>query len=385
LNATLTSLFEPLHIRDLTVANRFVMSPMNRNFAPGGIPSIEIGQYYRRRVDGETALIVTGGIGIDHPTAIGVAGERDCNVPELHGAAIDGWRKIVDLVHAGGGKIIAQLWHQGPMRLPGTGYHPDVPPGRPSGVWGPTTGRRSSFDEATRARFAEETRPLTDAEIIEIVEAYGRSAGNAAAVRFDGIEIHGSHGYLPDAFFWEETNLRTDRWGGGRRERSRFGAEVVRSVRRAVGERLPIFFRFGQSKPQDLDAKLARTPAELEEVLGPLADAGVDVFDAQQFVFDLPEFPGSDLNLAGWAKKLTSRLSMTGGAVGLSRGMSDPNASGPPAPFNNLDALAQRLERGEFDLVAVGRSLLQDAAFARTARLGLPFADYDPSKLRALS
>jgi 2,4-dienoyl-CoA reductase-like NADH-dependent reductase (Old Yellow Enzyme family) len=384
MNATSSPLFEPLCVRNLFVANRFVMSAMNRNCAPGGIPGDDLARYFRRRVDGETGLIVTGGIGIDHPAALGVAGERDCNVPELHGAALDGWRTLVDLVHAGGGKIVAQLWHQGPMRLPGTGYHPEAQSCRPSGVWGPTD-RRSSVDAATRARFGEPTPALTDGEIVELVDAFERSARDAASAGFDGVEVHGSNGYLPDAFLWNETNVRSDRWGGGPRERARFGAEVVRVIRRAVGENVPIFYRFSQWKPQDLDAMVARTPVELEAVLGPLADAGVDVFDAQQLAFDRAEFPGSDMNLAGWAKKVTGRTSMTSGAVGLSHGLYDPAASGPPVSTDNLDALIRRFERDEFDLVGVARSLLQDPAWTRKARLGLPFATYDPSLLRVLN
>jgi 2,4-dienoyl-CoA reductase-like NADH-dependent reductase (Old Yellow Enzyme family) len=378
------ALFSPLRIRGLTVANRFVMSPMNRSAAPGGVPSEELAQYFRRRVDGEIGLIVTGGIGVDHPAAIGAPPGRPCDVPELHGPALAGWQRIVDLVHAGGGKIVPQLWHMGPLRLAGTGYHPDVPSSRPSGIWGPPG--RSHLDAATIARFAEPTPELTDAEIIEIIEAYARSARNAAALGFDGIAIHASNNNLPDAFLWEETNRRTDRWGGDRRARSEFSAELVRAIRREAGEALPIFFRFSQWKFQDLDARLARTPAELEEILGPLADAGVDVFDASQFRFDDREFAGSELSLAGWAKKLTGRLSMTVGAVGLSTGLyTRDGGETKPEAVDNLDEVARRFTAGEFDLVAVGRALLGDPAWTRKAREGIPFDAYDPAALRALN
>ena len=173
-----------------------------------------------------------------------------------------------------------------------------------------------------------------------------------AGCGFDGIAIHGANGYLPDAFLWAETNRRTDRWGGNRRERTRFAVEVVRAIRREAGDALPIFFRFTQWKHQDRDARLADTPAELEEILGPIADAGVDVLDAGQFKFDTPAFAGSDLNLAGWAKKLTGKPSVTIGAVGLCNAHFDPDAEQPQASIDNLDGLVARFERGEFDLVA---------------------------------
>ena len=132
--------FQPLTIRGLTVANRIVMSPMNRNAAPGGVPGDDIAQYYRRRVDGEVGLVITGGIAVDHLAATGVYADRPCAITELHGTeALAGWRHVVDLAHAGGGKILAQLWHLGVMRTPGTGYHPDVPSARPR----PRPARRS--------------------------------------------------------------------------------------------------------------------------------------------------------------------------------------------------------------------------------------------------
>jgi 2,4-dienoyl-CoA reductase-like NADH-dependent reductase (Old Yellow Enzyme family) len=91
---------------------------------------------------------------------------------------------------------------------------------------------------------------------------------------------------LPDNFLWEETNRRTDRWGGDRRCRSQFAVEVVKRIRATIGPDKPIVFRFSQWKQQDSRAKLANNPQELEEVLGPIADAGVDVFDASVRYFN---------------------------------------------------------------------------------------------------
>jgi 2,4-dienoyl-CoA reductase-like NADH-dependent reductase (Old Yellow Enzyme family) len=383
--AARAALFQPLTIRGLTVRNRSVMSPMNRNAAPGGVPGEDIAQYYRRRVDGEVGLVMTGGICVDHAAATGVYVDRPCAVTELHGdAQLAGWRRVVDCAHEGGGKIVAQLWHLGVMRTPGTGYHPEVPSARPSGIYGPTD-RHTHVERAFVERLAVPGPELTDAEILEIIEGYARSARNAVAVGFDGVEIHGANGYLPDAFLWEETNRRTDRWGGNRRERTRFAAELVRAIRREVGDDIPIFFRFSQWKHHDSHATLANTPAELEDVLGPLADAGVDVFDASHYNFDMTAFPGSDLSLAGWAKKVTGRMSIAVGAVGLSVGHYDPASDEPPVATDNLDALGARFERGEFDLFALGRSLLNDPAWVRKARLGEPFEPYDKASMRGVA
>jgi 2,4-dienoyl-CoA reductase-like NADH-dependent reductase (Old Yellow Enzyme family) len=241
-------------------------------------------------------------------------------------------------------------------------------------------------DPQSLTRFVIPSAALTDAEIVAIIDAYARSARDAMTAGFDGIAIHGANGNLPDAFLWAETNQRTDQWGGNQRARGRFAAEVVRAIRREIGDERPIFFRFSQWKLQDLDGHLARTPAELEDVLAPLADAGVDVFDASGFWFDRPEFEGSDLTLAGWAKKVTGRLAMTVGGVGLSSGLYDADGrSAKAVADDNLDAVARRFARGEFDLVAVGRALAQDPDWTRKARLGLPFEEFSSTAMRTLT
>src|SRR4051812_38128631 len=103
---------------------------------------------------------------------------------------------------------------------------------------------------------------MTEAEIEEAIAAYVRCARNAMDVGFDGIALHGAHGYLIDNFLWEGTNLRQDRWGGDRRRRGEFAVEIIRRIRAAIGEGPPIFFRFSQWKQQDFRATLADNPEE---------------------------------------------------------------------------------------------------------------------------
>jgi 2,4-dienoyl-CoA reductase-like NADH-dependent reductase (Old Yellow Enzyme family) len=144
--------------------------------------------------------------------------------------------------------------------------------------------------------------------------------------------------------------------------------------------------RVSQFKLQDYRAVLANTPAELAELLEPLADAGVDVFDASQRYFDTPTFTGSALNLAGWAKKLTGKLSMTVGGVGLGagRGMAG-HIEETSHSINNLPRVLDRFERGEFDLVAVGRALLNDPAWFAKAKSGEAFSSFDSTSLERLT
>lgn len=384
MNSQTSALFTPLQIRDVQLRNRIAMAPMTRNFSPQGVPGDDVLRYYQRRAQGEVGLIITEGVGIDDPSALGEAGLGESDIPILHGEeALAGWRRVVDSVHAAGGAIFPQLWHMGVMKEQGSGRHPEAPPRRPSGLWGPV-GRHASLDPAYVERVKAPTTPMTEEDIADVIAAYGRSAANAKAVGFDGIAIHGAHGYLIDTFLWDETNRRTDRWGGDRRARSRFAVEVVKAIRAAAGERMPIAFRFSQWKQQDFRARLAHTPNELEEILGPISDAGVDVFDASVRYFDRAEFEGSPLNLAGWAKKLTGKLAMTVGGVGMNQGMYDSLASGGAGASNNLPQLLWRFGRGEFDLVGVGRALIGDPQWTRKMRLGEPFVPFTKESLLSL-
>jgi 2,4-dienoyl-CoA reductase-like NADH-dependent reductase (Old Yellow Enzyme family) len=225
---------------------------------------------------------------------------------------------------------------------------------------------------------------MTEREIQDVIDAYARSARHAREAGFDGIAIHGAHGYLIDTFLWDQTNRRTDAWGGDRRARARFAAEVVRAIRREAGESLPIFFRFSQWKQQDFKARLAATPQELEEVLGPIADAGVDVFDGSVRYFDRAEFEGSPLNLSGWARKLTGKLAMAIGGIGLDRGFYDSKRDGRAGGSDNFALLMKRFERGEFDLVAVGRALLNEPRWTEKLRHGHALPAFDERRMKEL-
>lgn len=373
-------LLSPLQVRGCRLANRVAMSPMTRYMSPEGTPTAEVASYYARRAASGLGLIITEGVGVAHPQAV----DHAC-VPRLHGEApLAGWAAVVEAVHAAGGVIWPQLWHQGPMWNVENGQG-EAAGLRPSGVWGPADGVISIPEEA-RLRALPESRPATDAEIQDAIEAYARSARAARALGFDGVAIHGAHGYLIDSFLWSFTNRRTDRWGGAARARAELGVAVVRAIRKEIGEEMPIALRFSQFKMQDYQGRLAETPDELQALLGPLADAGVDVFDASQRFFDTPIFEVSPLNLAGWAKVLTGKLTMTVGGVGLGK------AAGPArhiddsqAASNNLHRAVERFMRGEFDLVGVGRSVLNDPDWFRKALAGEPFAAFDRANLQRLT
>jgi 2,4-dienoyl-CoA reductase-like NADH-dependent reductase (Old Yellow Enzyme family) len=370
------ALFSPLKIRNLLLPNRVVMSPMTRQFSPGGVPGQNVADYYRRRAEGGVGLIITEGTGIDHPAAIGAGSMGEHNIPVLHGqAALEGWRNVVNAVHAAGGRIFPQLWHMGVIRQANTGYFPEAPSSGPSGVWGPE-GRITSVSPQYLQSLGALPPPLTDSEILAVIEGYARSAANAREVGFDGIAIHGAHGYLIDTFLWGETNLRRDRWGGDLQRRTTFAVEVVKAMRRAVGADMPIMLRFSQWKLQDYHGRIANTPAELETILGPLADAGVDLFDASTRRYQEPAFADSPLTLAGWTKKLSDKPTMAVGGIGLVKDLPGTFENGSDVA-NNVPDVARRIEAGEFDLAAVGRSLLGDAHWLQKVRNGEPLQRFE--------
>jgi 2,4-dienoyl-CoA reductase-like NADH-dependent reductase (Old Yellow Enzyme family) len=271
-------LFQPFRLKSLELKNRMVMAPMTRSFSPGGVPALNVADYYARRAEGEVGLIVSEGTVVNRP-----ASSNDPNIPRFYGEQpLRGWKGVIDKVHAAGGVMAPQLWHMGVVAPKDSGWLPLAPFEGPSGCVAP--GKIGGV-------------AMTEHDIAETIGAFAQAAADAKALGFDAVEIHGAHGYLIDQFFWHPTNQRTDRYGGqSLAERSRFAAELVRAVRTAVGPDFPVCLRVSQWKLQDYAAKLATTPQEMEAWLVPLAEAGVDIFHCSQRRFWETEFAGSDLS-----------------------------------------------------------------------------------------
>ncbi|MBA6233834.1 MULTISPECIES: NADH:flavin oxidoreductase [unclassified Colwellia] len=344
-------LFESFTVGGLALKNRTVMAPMTRTFSPNYIPNSDVAKYYRRRAAGNVGLIITEGTFISHKAANGY--ER---VPAIFGEeALAGWKHVVDEVHAAGGKIVPQIWHVGSVRKEGIGPDKSVPAYSPSGLYKPGTPNGVEMSQV---------------DIDEVVASFAQAALDAKNVGFDGVEVHGAHGYLVDQFFWEGTNQRVDGYGGSLENRTRFGVEIVQAIRAAVGNDFPIIFRFSQWKQQDYHAKLCQNPEELALFLSLLSEAGVDIFHASTRRFWLPEFEGSTLNLAGWTKKLTQKPVITVGSVGLDSdftGEGNTDLGGASNP-TGIEGLLTRLNNDEFDLVAIGRALLVDPEWVNKIR-----------------
>ena len=356
----LSALFTPFRLGRVTLANRIVMPAMGLAVCENGAPNAEHAAYYARRAQGGAALVMTEGVYIDHPSS----GDNPL-LGRWHGEhALEGWRRVAAEVHMAGGYVMPELWHVGLIPLVADvmaggepRYRPELGQVSPSGYIAP--GKRVC-------------KGMTPSQIDEVIAAYGRGAAIARSLGFDGVEIHGGHGYLIDQFLWAELNKRTDAYGGSPRARGRFAAEVVAECRRRLGPEAPIVMRISQWKTIDYVARIAATPAELEELLAPMVEVGVDLFDCSQRRFWEPAFAGSDLNFAGWTKKVTGKPTMTIGSVGLDCDMQASLGAGREAGCNlaSLDELARRFDRGDFDLIGVGRAMIAEPDWARLVREG---------------
>ncbi len=361
-------LFTPFSCRSMTMPNRVVMAPMTRGKSPGGVPTEEVAQYYVRRALGEVGLIVTEGTGVERPASL-----NSPDYPRFFGDdALGAWAHVVDLVHQAGGLIAPQLWHVGLVRT----RHPTwVPPGpydSPSGFTRPGNPVGEGMSEE---------------DVADAIAAFGRGAANARKLGFDAVEIHGAHGYLIDQFFWSELNKRGDKWGGPTiADRARFGVEIVKAVRAGAGPDMPVILRVSQWKLHDYAARNALTPDEMTAWLAPLVEAGADILHCSQRRIWEPEFEGSDLNFAGWAKKLTGAATISVGSVGLS-GEFTAAYQGEGSKSAPLTDVIRRMERGDFDLVAVGRAILQDPNWVKKVHEGRTseIADFDAASLKTLS
>ena len=305
----------------MPLKNRLVMAPMTRSRAEGGVPTDAMAEYYRRRAAGGIGLIISEGVLVDHPLARADYGE----VPYLRQDSIGGWRRVVEAVHAEGSKIFPQIWHCGPVVRPGV------------------AGRSVTDDQGN-----EVVRLATTEDRAALLQAYSHAAEVSPECGFDGVELHGAHGYLLDSF------LRAGDTG--------FATEIIRETRLKIGPDLPLCFRFSNWTGEDLTASYFDTPAELERLLKLMIEAGVDIFHPSTRRFWEPAFKGDQLTLAGWTRRITGMPTIIVGNIGLKT--EEFSGSGP----ESLESLERLLNAGEFDLAAVGRPLITEPEWGNKVR-----------------
>lgn len=338
-------LWQPAKIGKLQLKNRTVMAPMTRSFSPGHVVTKDAVAYYQKRAAHGIGLIITEGTCVGVPEANGYP-----DVPFIAGeSALIAWKKVVDAVHHVGGKIVPQLWHVGAVRKKCLQPDEKIPAYSPSGFLSPEK---------------PHGKAMSVADIRRTQDAFVKAAKDAQSIGFDGVELHGAHGYLIDQFFWAGTNQRTDQYGGDVGNRTRFACEIIERIKDECGADFPVLLRFSQWKLQNYAIKMAKSPEALAAFLNPLVKAGVDVFHCSTRRFWEPEFEGSELNLAAWTQMLTGKPCITVGSVGLDDSFVDEKsrnmALGASVSTEKLQMIEAAVTHGTYDFVAIGRSILND-------------------------
>jgi N-ethylmaleimide reductase len=347
----MTTLFDPIRIGDIPLANRIVMAPLTRNRAPGQLPNALMASYYRQRAS--AGLIVT------EASQVCPEGQGYLDTPGIHsGEQVAGWRRVTEAVHEAGGRIVIQLWHVGRIS------HVSLQPGGQAPVSSSAiVAKGKTF---TKDGFVPTSAPraLRTDEIPGLVQAYRQAARHAIEAGFDGVEIHGANGYLIEQFLRDSINHRDDAYGGSIPNRSRLLREVVEAITGEIGG--------------------GRTGLRLSPVT-PVNDAGQDS-DAQALYEHALE------SLAPYKLAFLHVIEgQTGGARDLSsQGVKPFDYGALRRRFrgawmvNNGYSRSMALEAvssGSADLVAFGKAFISNPDLVRRLREDAPLNALDSAKL----
>ena len=223
----MTSLFDPLQLGDIALANRIVMAPLTRDRAgPGRTPHALNAEYYAQRADPRTGA----GLIISEGTQVGPLGQGYLDTPGVYSPEqLAGWKLVTDAVHAKGGKIVAQIWHVGRISHLSLLPQDAVPVSSVAKVANSKTFTAAGFDPVSTPR------ALTTAEVAGVIDEFRHAARVAVDAGFVGFEVHGANGYLVEQFLRDSLNDRTDQYGGSIENRARFLIELMTAVCKEIG------------------------------------------------------------------------------------------------------------------------------------------------------
>lgn len=250
---SLSKLFEPVRLGDLQLTNRIVMAPMTRNRADAdGTPNAQMAEYYAQRAG--AGLIVAEG---SWPSP---AGQAYCRQPGISSARqIEAWRWVTEAVHARGGRIVLQLMHSGRI-----GSHHIKPAGVETVSASALQAAGEIWTDAAGMQPFDIPRALSTEEVEVVINEHAQAASNAMTAGFDGVELHGTSGYLAMQFLSSSTNQRSDAYGGPAAARARFAVECLRAMGAAIGAgRVGLRVNPGNTYNDTADEDSAATHAEL--------------------------------------------------------------------------------------------------------------------------
>jgi N-ethylmaleimide reductase len=346
-------LFTPVQIGAIALKHRVVMAPLtpSRSVQPGDIPGELMREYYEQRAS-------DGGLIISEATTISITARGWYGAPGMYSdEQVEGWKKIVDAVHANGGRMFSQLWHMGrASHVDMTNGAAPVAPSVVPQYWGPDS---TAVASTPRGWFKPSPhRALEIGEIRGIIEDYRRAAERAKVAGFDGVELHGANGYLPDQFLQNGSNKRTDAYGGSIENRSRFLLEIVAAIVSVWGgNRVGVRIGPGGTWNEMSDSD----PAALFDYVA----EQLNQFDLAYLHIIEPRVKGNVLVAEGHEPVAAERLRKIFNGKIVAAGGYEP------------DTAEEIVEKGDADLVAFGRYFLANPDLPQRIKLGLPLNDYD--------
>jgi len=352
-------LFDPIVLGDIDCRNRIAMAPCTRCMSPNFTPTAQVAAYYERRAADGVGLIISEG------TVISERGSGYIGAPGIFDASqVSAWREVTSAVQNAGGRMLCQIWHVGAVAHPRTTG--GVLPEGPSGVSPEGKVSRLTDDEGRPIAFGP-SEAMTLERVREVIDEYRRAAAASLEAGFDGVEIHGAHGYLIDQFTNSHFNRRDDEFGGPRR--ARFAAEVTRAVIEEVGAGR-VTFRFSPRM------SVARTPWPQPEttfglLLDALEDAGLLILHASNMDYDeLVLRSEVELAEADLPLHTATRRRWKGPIIGV----------GSLTPERAESAI----QEGEIDMAAFGRAIIANPDFCQRVGAGQELLNYEPSMLLEL-
>lgn len=350
---------QPQRIGTIELRNRLAVAPMTRvSASPDGTPTDEMADYYRDFARGGFGVVITEGTYTDTTHSQGYL-----NQPGLAtDAHIEGWRLIVDGVHAEGVPVIAQLMHAGALSQ---GNSHGVGTIAPSAV----APRGTKLEEYGGSGSWPTPREMSRTDIDCVIGGFVDTAVRARDAGFDGVEVHAANGYLLDQFLTDYTNARGDEFGGSVANRIRLTARVVAGIRDRLGADFLLGVRVSQTKVNDFTYRWPGGAADAETIFSALADAGADYLHIASEGRDFIE---------------TARLSDGRTITALAR-----EVSGLPVMANggmhDLDQTSAVLDGGHADLVSIGRGALSNPDLPARLLAGESLEPFDHAMLSPMA
>ncbi len=295
-------LFSPFKLKHFQLKNRIGVAPMTRmSSVKDSIPRQDVFDFLVRRAGNGAAIVYTEAIVTDYECAQGYPGQARI----LKEKQIEAWKPVVESIRSEGTVAIMQIFHCGRMAWPEVN-----PAGR---VIAPSPVAPSQNNPLTNEPYPVPEK-ITLLEIEQVIEGFIETARGAVAAGFDGVEIHGAHGYLISQFLSSYSNKRTDAYGGAVENRCRFAHEVIQAVRPVVPDDRLFTFRISNWGVADMEVSLFESKEEYLEVIRLLSKEPIDALSVSTYMFGDRAF-GTDQNMAQITREATGLPLMICGGI----------------------------------------------------------------------